>query len=147
MTDAKQEEIDWIRINKIYDASGNDDEYNSLTWGSRDDIQYLCDCLYKIKEAKTPTTVFTLLKDVATIKEAFIIDELKSYMDFTNPSKPVWTKEVRLRLQEKKDWEFNLKQSIKELREKNPYKDFEGRYRIVWVECIEELEKLLKGIK
>jgi hypothetical protein len=52
-------------------------------------------------------TTNKLLRDYATIKEAFIIDELQKYMDLSNPSEPKWVENVRLRLQEKKDWEID----------------------------------------
>ena len=42
-----------------------------------------------------------LFKDHATIKEAFIIDQLQEYMDLSDPSNPRWINQVRLRLQEK----------------------------------------------
>ena len=44
--------------------------------------------------------IFKLCKDEATLKEAFIIDELQKYMDLSNPSKPEWIGKVRLRLKE-----------------------------------------------
>jgi hypothetical protein len=79
---------------------------------------------YKIKETNTlkidvevtpDKIVETLLKDVATVKEAFIIDELQKYMDLTkNP--PTWVEPVRLRLQEKEDWKREVKQVIEKLR-------------------------------
>ena len=53
--------------------------------------------------------VFTLIKDHATIKEAFIVDELQSYMDLKDPSNPKWVTPVRVRLQKKKDWEQKIK--------------------------------------
>lgn len=62
----------------------------------------------KINEA-----VFTLIKDHATIKEAFIIDELQSYMDLKEPSTPKWVNPVKVRLQEKKDWESKASEVIK----------------------------------
>lgn len=55
--------------------------------------------------------IFTLINDHATIKEAFIIDELQSYMDLSNPSKPLWTTPVRLRLKELNEH----KQKVKEV--------------------------------
>jgi len=57
-------------------------------------------------------TTNKLLRDYATIKEAFIIDELQKYMDLSNPSEPKWVENVRLRLQEKKDWEIEKEQAL-----------------------------------
>ena len=57
-------------------------------------------------------SVFTLIKDHATIKEAFIIDELQSYMDLKDPSNPKWVTPVRVRLQEKKDWKQKASEAI-----------------------------------
>jgi len=56
--------------------------------------------------------VYKLIQDIATIKEAFIIDELQSYMDLKDPSNPKWAQLVRVRLQEKKDWEQRVKGAI-----------------------------------
>ena len=53
-----------------------------------------------------------LFKDHATIKEAFIIDQLQEYMDLSDPSNPRWINQVRLRLQEKKDWEEKVREAI-----------------------------------
>jgi len=55
---------------------------------------------------------FKLIHDIATIKEAFIIDELQSYMDLSDPSNPKWIEPVRLRLQEKEDWKRRVKEAI-----------------------------------
>ena len=65
---------------------------------------------------------FTLIKDVATIKEAFIIDELQSYMDLSDPSNPFWVTPVRVRLQEKKDWEMKVKNAIEKVRQSLDFK-------------------------
>jgi len=103
------DEIDWDNINRMYFNSNNNDEYDMCTWGSKSDIKYLCECLYKIKNAPS--------KDIATIKETFIIDELQKYMDLSNPSEPKWIEPVRLRLQEKEDWKIQCKKAIEKLRE------------------------------
>jgi len=66
-------------------------------------------------------TTNKLLRDYATIKEAFIIDELQKYMDLSNPSEPKWVENVRLRLQEKKDWEIEKEQAL--ANQKQKYKD------------------------
>jgi hypothetical protein len=52
------------------------------------------------------------IKDIATAREAFIIDELQKYMDLTNPSEPKWINSVRLRLQEKEDWKNKVRDVI-----------------------------------
>jgi len=66
----------------------------------------------KIDVELTPDKIVeTLLKDVATVKEAFIIDELQKYMDLTQKP-PVWVEPVRLRLQEKDDWKRQCEYAI-----------------------------------
>ena len=57
-------------------------------------------------------------EDYATIKEAFIIDELQKYMDLSNPSEPKWVENVRLRLQEKKDWEIDKLKALADQKRK-----------------------------
>ena len=54
-----------------------------------------------------------LLRDVATVKEAFIIDELQKYMDLSNPDNPKWVESVRLRLQDKEDWKNRVRQVLR----------------------------------
>ena len=84
---------------------------------------------------------YKLLQDSNTIKEAFIIDELQSYMDLKDPSNPKWVKPVRVRLQEKGDWKRELLEAYSLLKaslgesffdlETSPYaramKEFESR--------------------
>lgn len=57
-----------------------------------------------------------LIKEQATIREIFIIDELQKYMDFqkTNDGelKIFWNEPVRLRLQEKKDWKESVRTEL-----------------------------------
>lgn len=59
----------------------------------------------------------TLLRDHATIKEAFIVEQLQGYMDLTT-SPPTWVESVKLRLQEKEDW-------VKEIQSRVARKIFE----------------------
>ena len=56
--------------------------------------------------------IHKLLKDVETGREAFVLEELQSYMDLKDSANPVWITPVRLRLQEKKDWENKVKEAI-----------------------------------
>jgi len=60
---------------------------------------------------------YTLLKDVATLKEAFIIDELQSYMDLSDPSNPTWSQAVRLRLLEIQDYKQKVREVIDKAKE------------------------------
>ena len=55
---------------------------------------------------------YTLLQDVSTIKEVFIIDELQAYMDLSDTANPKWVQPVRVRLQEKNDWEQRVREAI-----------------------------------
>ena len=71
---------------------------------------------------------YTLLQDISTIKEIFIIDELKSYMDLSDTTNPKWVQPVRVRLQEKKDWESKVVQAICECEEE--LKDYKGATRL-----------------
>ena len=63
-------------------------------------------------EEELNKSIYTLLQDAATIKEAFIVDELQSYMDLSDPSNPIWIQPVRVRLQEKRDWEQRQREVI-----------------------------------
>lgn len=111
------------RYNELRCNVGKNDEYSEMAWGSKDDIIELLDYIDELekeleKQLQSKKDIFfvesycgikieklneILTKDSATVKEAFIIDELQKYMDLTkNP--PVWVEPVRLRLQEKEDW-------------------------------------------
>jgi hypothetical protein len=75
--------------------------------GSTSGNEYILETNFSEKEvAKNP------IKDVATAREAFIIDELQKYMDLSNPSEPKWIESVRLRLQEKEDWKNRVRDVI-----------------------------------
>ncbi len=52
------------------------------------------------------------IENSAAIREAFIIEELQSYMDVSNPSKPTWVERVKLRLQEKEDWKREIEDKL-----------------------------------
>ena len=71
-------------------------------------------------------TYVKLISDNATIKEAFIFEELQSYMDLSDPANPKWITPVKLRLQEKKDWEENVKAAIEKLEDKDITGDHYG---------------------
>ena len=79
------------------------------------------DNLEEMTTTKMKEAIYKLIQDTNTIKEAFIIDELQSYMDLSDTSNPKWIKPVRVRLQEKKDWEQQFlsleKATEEELRE------------------------------
>ena len=53
-----------------------------------------------------------LLKDHATIKETFIIDQLQTYMVGNKKGGMDWVEPVRLRLQEKEDWKREVENAI-----------------------------------
>lgn len=48
----KIEDINWVKCIDIANATENDDEYSHCAWGSKDDIEYLCECLFAFKENK-----------------------------------------------------------------------------------------------
>jgi hypothetical protein len=56
-----------------------------------------------------------LLKDHFTLKEAFLVEELQGHMIQNVDGTYSWSQEVKLRLQEKKDWEEKLKELFAEL--------------------------------
>ena len=58
-----------------------------------------------------------LIAESTTAKDIFILEQLQSYMCFTPPSTITWNEPVRLRLQEKKDWEERARQAIRKVTE------------------------------
>ena len=45
----KKDEIDWNKCAEIANKTSNDDEYSGMTWGSPEEIDYICECLWVLK--------------------------------------------------------------------------------------------------
>jgi hypothetical protein len=73
------------------------------------------------------------------IKEAFIIEELQKYVDTSDPPKLVWNEQVRVRLQEKKDWQQQLLRALDEF-----YKCDVDSYHEKVTQLLNKLEGLCK---
>jgi len=94
------------------------------------EIKQLCEklnkTLTKIHNKISPTNPIDLIVSKEVLKEAFIIDELQAHMDLKDPANPKWIEPVRLRLQEKKDWEDNARYAIK--KKMQEYQEADGEY-------------------
>jgi hypothetical protein len=52
---------------------------------------------------------------IASSKEIFIIEELKKYTTYNYKGELIWCEPVKLRLQEKNDWEQRVKEAIEKI--------------------------------
>lgn len=43
-------DIDWNKCAEIANKTGESDEYGGMAWGSPEEIDYICDCLWAFKE-------------------------------------------------------------------------------------------------
>lgn len=67
-----------------------------------------------------------LYEDHFTLREAFIIEQMKGYMVENPDGSYSWSEQVKLRLQEKKDWEEKLKELFAELNNRAHTERFDG---------------------
>jgi len=45
----KIKDIDWEKCMEISNKTGMNDEYTEMTWGSPEEINYICECLWAFK--------------------------------------------------------------------------------------------------